>query len=271
MTRFYSPRELRGAKVYDSLGLLYGTLRGARVEEGTLLLEVVTTAGSRESIVDVDRLRERMGGRWREGATVEELVAEARRMGIDVPYKIVEGSVELLKGLVPVGEVLVADYSEELGLGVVALRTPREARYRGPPEAVGSLRLEPEERIRGKPVISASRGLLGLVEGYVIGPGEPGVRASRSPGEEGYINWLRFTSAVKSIDRGLYERLANLYNPLQHTTLPASELPRIRELLGGDALQLLEKFVVYRRRRQGDYVDVPWSSVVAVGDAVIVE
>ncbi len=107
MARFYSDKELRGATVYDRLGLAYGILRGTRVEGGTLLLEVMIRASGR--VVDVDSLRRKLGIHE---ASVEELVAEARRRGIGIPYRRLEGEVEMLKGLVPVSEVWVADYSE---------------------------------------------------------------------------------------------------------------------------------------------------------------
>ncbi|MEB3862027.1 MAG: hypothetical protein GSR84_07395 [Desulfurococcales archaeon] len=264
MARFYSDKELRGSTVYDKLGLAYGTLRGVRVEGGSLLLEIVVRASGR--VVDVGMLRRRLGI---EGP-VEELVAEARRRGVGIPYRRMEGEVEMLKGLVPVEEVWVADYSEELGMGVVLLSTPREARYRGLPEDPPRPRLAPLEEVRGKPVVSVERGLLGLAEGYVIGPGEPGLRAVRSPGEEGYVSWLKFMNVLKKTDRGLYERLAGVYDPLRHTTLPLGELERVKPLLTREAWDLLEGFIVYRPRR-GGFTDIPWSKVLALGDAVVVE
>ncbi len=124
--------------------------------------------------------------------------------------------------------------------------------------------------VRGKPVVSVERGLLGLVEGYVIGPGEPGLRAVRGLGEEGYVNWLRFMNTLKRMDRELYEGLAGIYDPLRHTTLPLGELDRVKPMLSREVLDLLEGFIVYRPRK-GGFADIPWSKVLALGDAVVVE
>lgn len=283
VARFFSAEELGGARVFDSEGLFYGLFDGYVVRGGVLFLRVVVEVSARQPVVDVDRLVEALRGRGvrvRPGEPLEVLVARARELGVDVPYRSAESRVRLLKALVPVSEVAVVDSrrlvrgSEEVVERVVVLRTPREARYRGRKPVLERPGVPPLEEVRGRLVVSLSEGILGYVEDLVIGPGEPGLRVSRSEGVSGYINWLGFLNSLKK--RGLlrvYERLAEYRDPLVSPRLDLSLLPRVRELLEelgvvDKVSDLLEEFVV-REPLRGSFVDVPWSRVLKVADIVL--
>lgn len=227
MARFFSAEELGGARVFDSEGLFYGLFDGYVVRGGVLFLRVVVEVSARQPVVDVDRLVEALrdrGVRVRPGEPLEVLVARARELGVDVPYRSAESRVRLLKALVPVSEVAVVDSrrlvhgSEEVVEKVIVLRTPREARYRGRKPVLERPGVPPLEEIRGRLVVSLSEGVLGYVEDLVIGPGEPGLRVSRSEGVSGYINWLGFLNSLKK--RGFSRYMRGLLSIVTHLSRP---------------------------------------------------
>ncbi len=274
MPGYYSLDELSGARVYDSIGLLYGLVGGFRVEPDDLYVEVVITAGSRERVVDVDGLKKALSkaGVRIGDEPLEVLVSMAREAGIDIPYQVASERVVMLKGLVPSREVAVADYRDDIegGMGILLLSTPREARYRG----VGGeprRRLLPEASIKGKPVISKSRGLLGLAHSYVVGPGGLGLRVSSGEVVSSYVNWLGFLAHVKRVNSSLYNKLAERIDPYRRPKVPLAELEQLMDYIReGGFEEVLEGYTI-RRPEKRHVVDVGWSSVVSVGDAIIVE
>ncbi len=270
---YYTFEELQGARIYDSIGLYYGVLTGYRVEPDDLYLEVSIVAGSRERVIDVDELARRLRGRGHsvEGEEVEVLVSLARREGVDIPYRIAQRSISMLKALVPSSEVLVADYRRIAGEDVKAilLSTPREALFRGLEARPIRGRLPEPGRIKGRLVISRSMGVLGYVHGYVIGPGGAGIRAGSRT--SGYVEWLRFLDAVKRIDQDLYKRLVEEIEPLRNPRVGLDEVERVRGLIEEAGLgELLERHIVYKRGER-DTHNIPLAKVISFGDAVIVE
>ena len=265
-----------GAKIYDSIGLYYGVFDGIRVERDEVYLKAVIVAEARDSVVDVDRLRRMLVDRGYSvaGEPVEVLVNIARGEGLDIPYRVADSRVKVLKGLIPSSEVAVVGRRSIGGqvLSVILLKTPREARYRGLPGEPIKGGFPGEDEIRGRPVISPSRGLLGVVHGYVIGPGGPGIRVGLGVEEVGYVNWLGFLNSVRQVNRRLYEELADRVNPYKNPRIPVSMVGGLMELISGDerVSSLLEKFTVLRQSRQQDSIDIPWGDVVSIGDAVIV-
>lgn len=284
MARFYSLAELRGALIVDSEGLIYGMLEDLRFLPDDVLLVAVVEASARDLVVDKDRLLEELRSRGVEVGgedTLEYLVARAREEGLDVPVREAVKPIRLVKGFVSIREVLWADKAslrrgEEMQeVKAVLLKTPREARFRGI-RTQESLGIPKPGELRDKLVLSLSEGILGYAGDIVIGPGEPGLRAYKGMGVEGYINWLAFLSRLKKSGyRELYERLADYRDPLRDTRLDISLLKEIRRLLGEleappAVVELLEQHVD-RRPVAGSYRDIPWSKVRKIRDVVIVE
>jgi len=271
MRRFYSEEEVRGALVYDCEGLLYGEVGGLALLDSGAFIDVYLRRRVGEPAVDVERLAGELGRRGLsvEGRGLAELVALARELGVEVPYRTLDRDLSFLKARVPVEEVLWVDCSRP-ELKVVLLATPREAEFRGwrprPPP-----RIPRRGDVEGRPVLSLSGGVLGFAEGVVVGPGEVGVRVRRSAGGR-EVGWLAFISALRRNGKGkLAERLAGEIDPYANPRLTGEAAERavrlVRELGSSEDVELLMKHVSEPR----DVVDVPWSSVVRLGDAVIVE
>ncbi len=284
MARFYSLAELRGAIIVDSEGLIYGLLDDLRFLPDDVLLVAVVEASARDLVVDRDRLVEELRSRGVEVGgedTLEYLVARAREEGLDIPVREAVRPMKLVKGFISIREVLWADKAtlrkgEDLReVKVILLKTPREARFRGI-RAQETLSIPKPEELKGKLVLSLSEGILGYAGDIVIGPGEPGLRAYKGMGVEGYINWLAFLSRLKkSGHRELYERLADYRDPLRNTRLDISLLGEVKRLLREleappAVLGLLEQHVD-RRPVLGSYRDIPWSKVRKIRDVIIVE
>jgi hypothetical protein len=228
-----------------------------------------------------ERLRKR--GVSVEGSEdLDYLVALARRTGVDIPYTEDEPSVSLVKGKVSVSEVAWIDDGvfqdpetlEERKYVVVLLKTPREARYRGLREEPYKPSTPTLESVRGKLVLSRSDGILGISGGLVVGPGELGVRAYRRYGGLGFINWIGFLNSLKK--KGMeseYEELAMEWDPLINPRLPLARLREVKRRVSeiSDSLAMeLEAFIV-RSDERALYRDIPWTRVVSVRDAIIVE
>ncbi len=284
MARFYSLSELKGAAIVDSEGLIYGVLDDLRFLPDDVLLVAVIEVSARDLVVDRDRLCEMLRSRGVDvgrDETLEYLVARAREEGLDIPVCEAVRPMKLVKGFVSVREVLWVDKAslrkgeETREVKVVLLKTPREARFRGlkPQKA---LSIPKPEELRNKLVLSLSEGILGYAGDIVVGPGEPGIRAYKGMGVEGYINWLAFLSRLKKAGhRSLYEKLADYRDPLRSTRLDVSMLGEIKRLLREleaprEILELLEQHVD-RRPVMGSYTDIPWSRVRKIRDVVIVE
>jgi len=269
---FYEPEEYRGARVYDSLGLLYGVVCGFEASE-RVALKACMVVESEAPVPDVERLRSMLLERGAEApaeAGVEALVAAARRLGLEIPYRAARGRVELVKGLVEPSEIAVVDRVEDGSL-VVLLSTEREARFRGltrrdlpRPRPVDAL---------GKPAISLSRGYLGLVEKLVIGPGAVGLRAVKKSGP--YLAWFAYLRRLEEKGlRRLAEKLAaEVADPLAERRLPAQRLGEVKEALRRlgappEAERILDEALRYERLER---VDVEWGIVRSVADAVVTE
>lgn len=279
--RFFSERELRGAHIYDSEGLLYGYVSRIRIGPGSIDLVAVVRAEARSPLPDRSRLVERLrklGESVADDDPLELLVSRARERGIDIPYTEASTPLELVKGFVPLSEVAAMDIGfVKMGGGaprriaVVLLSTPREARYRG-----SSGRSKPPvpspSDVSGRLVISRARGLLGAVEEVVFAPGEPGLRVIRGSG--GYLSLLRLASELRR--RGLrevYEAVAERWDPYRVPRLGLEHLDELREVLRrAGAPEPVEDLLTGSLALEGvEQEDIPWSTVLKVGDAIVVE
>ena len=283
MARFFTADELMGARVFDSEGLLYGLFDGYVIRGGVLFLRVVVEVDASQPVVDVEKLvtlLSERGVRLRRGEPLEVLIARAREEGVDIPYRVAEKRVKLLKALVPINEAVVVDARRlhrgvrEVVEKVIVLRTPREARYRGRKPVLERPGVPGPDELAGRLAVSLSEGILGYVSDIVIGAGEPGIRISRGEGVTGYINWLGFLNALKKQGHlELYERLAEYRDPLVSPRLDLSLLGSVQKLLEEagapePARRLLEDYVV-REPLRGSFVDVAWGKVLKVADIVL--
>jgi len=279
--KFYLPEELRGAVIFDSEGLLYGEVSGVDVEEDGVKIIVSSRLDMGGRFVDAESLRARLvaaGVPPKGGETLEELVGLARKSGVQVPYRS-GGRLEIVKARMPVEDVLwidekVLDVAPYKGRYVVILlRTPREARYRG---VRGSSKPKTPmvNIISNKLVLSQSRGLLGVAADVSVGFGEPGIRIYTRRAGETEILWLAYLSSLRR--EGLMKLADELYglaDPYNYPRLPGRYLARITETLKRlkapeKAFTLLRNYVQVLEERE-IYEDVPWSSVLKVGDAII--
>lgn len=283
--KYYLPEDLVGALIVDSVGLEYGVVSEVRFSDEGVELVASVSSSTREVVVDVERLREVLSSKGARIGDVEDLdymVALARRMGVDVPYKESESPITLTKGKIRVDEIAWIDDGvlqdpeslEERRYVVVLLKTPREARYRGLKEGPHKPVSPVNEEIRGKLVLSKSEGIVGIAGSVVLGPGEVGIRAYRRYGGLGFINWIGFLSYIKK--RGWereYEELAAMWDPFTNPRIPVSELARVREKLSslGKRLEREIDSYIIRGDEKAIYRDIPWKSVVSVRDAIIVE
>jgi len=280
--RFYSPRELRGSRVYDSEGLYHGEVGGVEFGDDGVYVEVVVRRRVGEPLVDVGALRARLlaaGHAPPPGATLEEMVALAREFGVEVPKRPAERELVLAKSRVPVGEIAWIDEKvlstpEVKGLlRVILLRSPREAKYRGV-RGSGKPAAPTPGLVEGKPVLSLSRGFLGIAGGVTVGFGVPGVRVFLKRGGEREIMWLSYLRALRKAGLlKLAERLYEVADPYMQPRLPGERLGEVREMLGRLeaprlAYSLLEDHVETAESKDV-YVDVSWARVLKVGDAVV--
>ncbi len=284
MTRFFSFEELRNATVIDSEGYVYGYVGNIELRDDRVELVVYVRYRVRDLAPDVPRLVSVLRSRGidvDESTPLEVLVSLARREGVDVPIREVERDLELVKGFVGIDEVELIDVAriqrgsniEELR--VVLLSTPREARYRGIPIESTVARVSIRS-ILGKLVVSKSRGILGYAEEVVCAPKTVGVRVYRSKGCVGYINWINFLTTLKRMGRReLFEELAKFRDPYRFSRIELTLLNDVKKLIedlggGREVMELLERSVVVEQERR-EYVDVPLSKVLKVGDVVVVE
>ena len=281
--KFFTVNELVSALIVDSEGLIYGRVEGLRFTyEGAHIVAYVE-ARARDLVVDVDALiaalksrRVNVPAEW----TLEYLVERAREEGIDIPKVEIEKPVKLIKGEFKVEEVEWVDSATlenprggEEKLVVVLLKTPREARYRG----VGgheAVSVQSEEHVKGKLVLSQSRGILGYAGEIVVGPGEVGIRVYKRRGRE-TINWLVFTSRVRKMGYGdLYYKLVSFKDPYKNPRIPVSEAERVEALLAElkapqEVFKALREAV--QKESKGVYEDVPWSKIRKIREVIITE
>ncbi|MEM2371208.1 MAG: hypothetical protein QW291_01565 [Thermofilaceae archaeon] len=273
--RFYTEDELRGAKVYDCEGLLYGEAGGLTLLEEGVFIEVYLKRKIGEITVDRDKLFSNLMalGVYPENLTLVELVSLSRGLGLDIPSRTADAEISLLKARVPVEEVLWLDSRNVAPFGelkIIFLATPREAEFRGwrpkPPS-----KWPRKEDVKGKLVLSISNGIVGAVEEMVIGIGGVGLRVTRSSGGK-EVKWLAFVTTLrrKGQDR-LADRLTGEIDPYSNPRLTGGEAEKafklVKELGAEEDVELLAKHTVESK----DTIDVPWSSVVRIGDAVVIE
>lgn len=279
--KFYSIEELRGALVVDSEALVYGRLGGARFTQAGVFLEVYVEYSVESLAPDKEKLEEalrRQGVRVPE--TLEDLVATARSLGLEIPVQKTRVPLRLLKGLVPVEHVELIDLKTvETSSGqrrreaVVLLSEPREAKYRGAPVGQPPPRHPTPSMVLGKLVVSRTRGILGRVAELVIGPREPGIRVTLTGAAPGYVNWAGLLRRIRREDSEAYEKLASIIDYHREPRIGLERLEEIRSLLSKHAPRyagLLDEYIVREERRTGVH-DVPWSSVVRLGEIVLVE
>ncbi len=267
---FYTEEELRGALIYDAYGWLFGYICGFDYSERGARLRACIRVSAGDRIPD----REGLAVRLREqGVPVSgdeglaELVAKARRFGVEIPFRAAEREGEMFKGYVEPEELAALSVVEGEG-GFGLLLEPREAIYRG------TLRAPPEprpvpERLRGKPLLSGRLGYLGRVVAIVFTAGGIGVRAARRTREA--LDWLRLIDGLR--EAGYVEaarRLLDEYGPTR--LLPgeaAGALKAELEKLGvPDAERLVQRYMLPEGRV---VVDVHWDRLCCAGDAVVAD
>ena len=268
--------------MYDSEGLYHGEVGGVEFRDDGVYLRVIVRRRVGEPVIDGKALKARLlaaGHAPPPGATLEELVALARELGVEVPRRPAEREIVLAKSRVPVEEIVWVDEKTFSTpnlkglLRVILLRTPREARYRGI-RGVGKPSAPTPELLEGKLVLSLSRGLLGVAGGVTIGFGVPGIRAFLKRGSEREILWLSYLRALRKA--GLLkvaEKLYDIADPYLQPRIPGDRLSEVQEMLGEleaprEAYRLLEEHIEPVETRK-IYVDVSWADVLKVGDAVV--
>ena len=281
--RFYTEGELKGALIYDSEGLYYGEAGRLILKDEQAYLEVYIRRKVGEVVVDDEALKRKLAAKGVAAppdAVLEELIVLAREGGLEVPRKIVEKTVSLKKAMLPCEEIRWIDVKElraEPYFGktaVIFLKTPREARYRGqhasPPPKVPK-----PELVRGRLVLSETKGILGVAWEVAVGFGELGLRVYRIKGAEKKILWLAFITHLRK--EGMADLAAELseeIDPYRSSRLDLGMkdkiVAKLSELGAIDAVRLLDNFVE-EGEEESLYVDVPWRKARKLGDAIIVE
>jgi len=256
------PEEIIGALIVDSEGYIYGKVDNVRFENGKAYLIAVIEVDVGEIVVDEIELRKRLSAKNIDVSplNLHELISLARKHGIAIPKARAEQKEKIKKGEIPIDEILWID--KGMGNYIVLLPTPREAKYRGLKESDRPILSNVENKL----VLSISRGFLGTAVGLAIGPGELALRVSPSGST---INWLRFTTELRK--RGylkLEEKLSNVINPYKNPRISIDMLSEIEDIVGNnkEVNKLLKECIEW-----GDYIHVSSSSILKVGDVIIVE
>ncbi len=277
MVKFYSVEELRNAEIYDSLGLYYGNVCGVEYREDEPRIKACIIFKAEEAVPDTKRIRELLEAKGVKVGeeSLEILVLLAREHGLDIPYRVVEKNVEMVKGFIKVAEIKLIDTYSELARKntIILLNSPREARYRGRPLKQEKPAPKPEY-IRGKTVVSLREGVLGKAVDIVIGPGQPGLRVKRFMGG-GYIAWLKFLNDLKTISRKYYEILAVIRDPLIHRRISIEEYDTLVETMRSkgvpeEIIKRLDNYIE-ASAQQNIYIDIPWSDVEVVNDIIVIK
>ncbi len=269
--RFYSINELMNANVYDSEALFFGKVCGLAVKNGRVTLKICVEIETDNVYPDYEKLANILGIKEKESeASLEELVALAREKGLDIPYRRAKQNISLLKSFIEPNEIKLISMSQTPSgkLVAIVLATPREARYKG--RGRGSEPVLDPDMIMDKLVISLEKGILGYAKEIVVGPGEPGLRCE-SLERRGEIKWLAFLRRLK--EKGyskLYEALTEWRDPLINRKLPLALLDDVKRIImkhkHGDALNILEEYI---EESPLTFHDVPWSSVLKIGDIIL--
>lgn len=279
--KFYSIDELKNAMIIDSEGLLYGYVEDITIEESNAKLVAYTLFKINEPAINVEKLKSILSSRVSlEGnEPLETLVALARKENIEIPWQVTEKEVKWIKGYVPLSEVVLIDSKQlfiddtRTHIKIVLLSTPREAIFRGLPVNPKSQTYRPQHII-GKLVISASRGILGVAEEIVVSPGMLGFRVYRVRGRKKVVNWIAFTAHVKRMGlKEAYEKLVEFRDPYKYSKVDLSLTNEIEQLLEGtkEKEKILGAMQNYIETEEAgtEYVDIPYSEIVRVGEFVI--
>jgi sporulation protein YlmC with PRC-barrel domain len=279
--KFYSIDELKNATIIDSEGLLYGYVEDITIEESNAKLVAYTLFKINEPAINVEKLKSILSSRISlEGnEPLETLVALARKENIEIPWQVTEKEVKWIKGYVPLSEVVLIDSKQlfiddtRTHIKIVLLSTPREAIFRGLPVNPKSQTYRPQHVI-GKLVISASRGILGIAKEIVVSPGMLGFRVYRVRSRKKVVNWIAFTTHVKRMGlKEAYEKLVEFRDPYKYSKVDLSLTNEIEQLLEGtkEKEKILGAMQNYIETEEAgtEYVDIPYSEIVRVGEFVI--
>lgn len=281
--KFYVYDELLNAKIYDSEALHYGYVCGYEIRNKPFL-KACLFFNVGEYVPDVETLRMEIkskGIEIPEDSSLEDLVAIARSEGIKVPYLVVKSRLEMVKGFIDLNDVAVMDvgYKPELGyecrVAVVVLNKPREAKYRGLDTPINNPTPERLLKIKGKLVVSLSKGILGFADEIVFTPGGYGIRIDSKLCRSGYINYGNIITVLES--RGLIE----VVNSLKSRIVPRSTVDLrfygliydtlTRFNLGEEYLNLLIENTHFEEEYVDEYIDIGWNNILKIGDIVLVK
>ncbi len=277
--KFYDYEELRGFNIYDSVGLFYGFVCGIVYREDNVYVKACIRVVAEDSVPDTDLLKKMLRSKdiSVEDESLDVLVSLAREHGLDIPYKVVDQNIELVKGIFPVSEIELIDeyYEGTMRKGVMLLNTPREALYRGRKVKI-STPVPLPEKIVGKLVISKKNGVLGKAYSIVIGPGYPGLRVKRLKELKGYISWLKFLSDIKKKDPDIYERLVAIKDPLLNRRIGLEEYDLLisemrKRNIPEKIIKEIDKYIVSSEEGLSLFIDIPWPKILVVNEIVIVE
>lgn len=176
------------------------------------------------------------------------------------------GECDDVKGEVPVSEVALVDSKllaspsgPKARVAVVVLKTPREVAYRGIKAASQPPRVVEPRELEDKLVVSLSKGILGYCQGLVIGAGEVGIRVVVEPPQ---VSWLKLLEDLRARNPKAASALALKVDSLKRPRIPLSEAKALLKGVEVDLARYLEG---------GKHLDLPWSSIVKVGDVIVVE
>lgn len=279
--KFYSIDELKNATIIDSEGLLYGYVEDITIEESNAKLVAYTLFKINEPAINVEKLKSILSSRISlEGnEPLETLVALARKENIEIPWQVTEKEVKWIKGYVSLSEVVLIDSKQlfiddtRTHIKIVLLSTPREAIFRGLPVNPKSQTYRPQH-VLGKLVISASRGILGIAKEIVVSPGMLGFRVYRVRSRKKVVNWIAFTTHVKRMGlKEAYEKLVEFRDPYKYSKVDLSLTNEIEQLLEGTRekekiMEAMQNFIETEEAGT-EYVDIPYSEIVRVGEFVI--
>ncbi|HIE24037.1 MAG TPA: hypothetical protein EYP68_07395 [Candidatus Korarchaeota archaeon] len=266
MPRFYDEKELEGALVVDSEGLIYGRVSKISVGEDGIKLHVRVDVKAEVEEIDVEKLRDLLKEKISEEAGKEEIVSLAKSLGLEIPKKLVRRDLPHEKGVVPIEQITCI--AEGDGVKIIVLSVPREANYRG----IGERKPEYADLtgIKGKIVISLSGEVLGEASDVVVSAEGPGIRVKRLSAKK-TINWLRLLRDLRREQRNAALKLETKLDPYKNPRIPVEEADEVAELLKGEGIDpnLLEK---YLEEPEGHfYLDVAWEKIKKIGDVVLVE
>ncbi len=277
LTRFYSEKELRNSDVYDLYGFYYGYVCGFEYIGGELYIRICIKYSAEDTVPDIEVLKKRFSEKniVLKHDDLEYMVIYAREHGIEIPYKVVEKEIVLLKSLIKPSEIAVIDKVSEPDKYLILLKTPREARFRG-------WRSEPSrpapkpEYIKEKLVVSITNGLLGIGREIVVAPNMVGLRIERIGRGVGYIQWLRFLSDLRNKGlKDIYRKLAEYRDPLLYRRLEVTEYSRLvndlrRIGVPDNIIETLENYIE-ETSGKGIYLDIPWNNILYINDIVVAQ